>query len=241
MLTPRFAGWIQILHCLDQSFLEYEGSQLSLSFSMVWGKTVVISWAMLAATKWCKCTSWNDVAVCDIKTTKALVKIPAERIENAILLIRGEKLILDSDLAALYGVETRALLQAVKRNRERFPSDFMIQLTLKESDSLRSQIVISKGRGGRRYLPYAFSEHGAIMAASVLNSKTAVETSVQVVRAFVRLRQMLASNKELAHKLIELERRYDTQFKVVFDAIRELMTTPEPKRKQIGFAKTSKK
>jgi hypothetical protein len=170
-----------------------------------------------------------------------LVKIPAERIENAILLIRGEKLILDSDLAALYGVETRALLQAVKRNRERFPSDFMIQLTLKESDSLRSQIVISKGRGGRRYLPYAFSEHGAIMAASVLNSKTAVETSVQVVRAFVRLRQMLASNKELAHKPIELERRYDTQFKVVFDAIRELMTTPEPKRKQIGFAKTSKK
>jgi hypothetical protein len=173
--------------------------------------------------------------------TKALVKIPAERIENAILLIRGEKLILDSDLAALYGVETRTLLQAVKRNRERFPSDFMIQLTRKESDSLRSQIVISKGRGGRRYLPYAFSEHGAIMAASVLNSKTAVETSVQVVRAFVRLRQMLASNKELAHKLIELERRYDTQFKVVFDAIRELMTTPEPKRKQIGFAKTSKK
>jgi hypothetical protein len=173
--------------------------------------------------------------------TKALVKIPAERIENAILLIRGEKLILDSDLAALYGVETRALLQAVKRNRERFPSDFMIQLTLKEYDSLRSQIVISKGRGGRRYLPYAFSEHGAIMAASVLNSKTAVETSVQGVRAFVRLRQMLASNKELAHKLIELERRYDTQFKVVFDAIRELMTTPEPKRKQIGFAKTSKK
>jgi hypothetical protein len=170
-----------------------------------------------------------------------LVKIPAERIENAILLIRGEKLILDSDLAALYGVETRALLQAVKRNRERFPSDFMIQLTLKEYDSLRSQIVISKGRGGRRYLPYAFSEHGAIMAASVLNSKTAVETSVQVVRAFVRLRQMLASNKELAHKLIELERRYDTQFKVVFDAIRELMTTPEPKRKQIGFAKTTKK
>jgi hypothetical protein len=173
--------------------------------------------------------------------TKALVKIPAERIENAILLIRGEKLILDSDLAALYGVETRTLLQAVKRNRERFPSDFMIQLTRKESDSLRSQIVISKGRGGRRYLPYAFSEHGAIMAASVLNSKTAVETSVQVVRAFVRLRQMLASNKELAHKLIELERRYDTQFKVVFDAIRELMTTPEPKRKQIGFAKTTKK
>jgi hypothetical protein len=173
--------------------------------------------------------------------TKALVKIPAERIENAILLIRGEKLILDSDLAALYGVETRTLLQAVKRNRERFPSDFMIQLTRKESDSLRSQIVISKGRGGRRYLPYAFSEHGAIMAASVLNSKTAVETSVQVVRAFVRLRQMLASNKELAHKLIELERRYDTQLKVVFDAFGELMTTQEPKPKQIGFEKTSNK
>jgi hypothetical protein len=173
--------------------------------------------------------------------SKALTSIPIERVENAILLIRGEKVILDTDLAALYDVETRSLLQAVKRNRERFPSDFMFQLTRKEFESLRSQSVISKGRGGRRYLPYAFTEHGAIMAANVLSSKGAVQASVQVVRAFIRLRQMLASNAELAHKLSEIERKYDAQFKVVFDAIRQLMTPPEPQRKQIGFAKTTKK
>jgi ORF6N domain. len=172
---------------------------------------------------------------------KAPSLIPVERIEQTIFVIRGEKVILDADLAALYDVETRALLQAVKRNRERFPADFMFQLTRKESDCLRSQIVISKGRGGRRYLPYAFTEHGAIMAASLLNSKTAVEASVQVVRAFVRLRQILASNAGLSRKLSQLERKYDAQFKVVFDAIRRLMTPPSSPRTQIGFANTSKK
>lgn len=111
----------------------------------------------------------------------------------------------------------------------------MFQLTRKESDSLRSQIVISKGRGGRRYLPYAFTEHGAIMAASLLNSRTAVDASVQVVRAFVRLRQILASSADLSRKLSELERKYDAQFKVVFDAIRRLMTPPNSPRTQIGF------
>ncbi len=111
--------------------------------------------------------------------SKALLRIPVEQVENAILLVRGEKVILDSDLAALYDVETRSLVQAVKRNSERFPSDFMFQLSRKESDSLRSQSVISKGRGGRRYLPYVFTEHGAIMAANVLNSKTAVRARKQ--------------------------------------------------------------
>jgi len=172
--------------------------------------------------------------------TKALVKIPVERIENAILFVRREKVILDSDLARLYGVTTARLNQQVKRNLERFPSDFMFQLTRKEYDSLMLQIATSKGRGGRRKLPNAFTEHGAIMAANVLNSKGAVQASVQVVRAFIRLRQMLASNAELARKLSEIERKYDAQFKVVFDAIRQLMTPPEPQRKQIGFAKTTK-
>ena len=167
--------------------------------------------------------------------------IPIERIENAILLIRGEKVIMDTELAALYGVETRSLIQAVKRNRERFPPDFMFQLTRKEFDALRSQFVISKSRGGRRYLPYAFTEHGAIMAANVLNSDRAVQASVQVVRAFVRLRQMLASNAELSRKLIALEKKYDRQFKVIFDAIRELMTPPVPKQKEIGFRARSLK
>jgi hypothetical protein len=173
--------------------------------------------------------------------TKALVQVPGERIENAILLIRGEKVILDADLAKLYGVTTARLNQQVKRNLERFPSDFMFQLTSKEYESLMLQIATSKGRGGRRKLPNVFTEHGAIMAANVLNSKTAVQASVQVVRAFIRLRQMLASNAELARELSEIERKYDAQFKVVFDAIRQLMTPPEPQRKQIGFAKTTKK
>jgi phage regulator Rha-like protein len=167
--------------------------------------------------------------------TQSLIQAPAERVENAILLIRGEKVILDSDLALLYGVETRALIQAIKRNPKRLPSDFMFQLNSKEFDVLRSQFVISKGRGGRRYLPYAFTEHGAIMAANVLNSDRAVQASVQVVRAFVKLRQMLASNADLARKLDALEKKYDRQFKIVFDAIRQLMTPPPANAKSIGF------
>ena len=167
--------------------------------------------------------------------TKALATIPVEQVEQAILVIRGERVILDSDLASLYGSDTRSLIQALKRNSRRFPADFVFQLTKGEFDSLRSQIVISKGRGGRRSLPYAFTEHGAIMAANVLNSERAVEASVQVVRAFVRLRQMVVSNQELARKVEELERKYDAQFKIVFDAIKALMKPSEPKRKQIGF------
>jgi len=161
--------------------------------------------------------------------------IPMERIERAILSIRGEKVMLDSDLAELYGVETGALNRAVKRNLDRFPPDFMFQLSAKEAANLRCQIGISSSYGGRRYLPYAFTEHGALMLANVLNSERAAQTSVQVVRAFVRLRQMLASNAELARKLEALEKKYDRQFKVVFDAIRRLMSPPEPKRREIGF------
>lgn len=162
--------------------------------------------------------------------------VPMERIERAIIVVRGEKVMLDSELAEIYGVETRILNQAVRRNINRFPVDFMFQLTVAEEESLRSQIVISnEGRGGRRYLPYAFTEHGALMLANVLNSERAAQTSVQVVRAFVKLRQMLASNAELARKLAAMEKKYDAQFKVVFDAIRQLMSPPAKPKREIGF------
>ena len=142
---------------------------------------------------------------------------------------------LDSDLAGLYGVETRVLVQAVQRNRERFPGDFMFQLTKDEVSSLRSQVVISKGRGGRRYAPYAFTEQGVAMLSSVLRGERAAKVNVEVMRAFVRLRSLLASHAGLARKLDALEARYDAQFKVVFDAIRELMAPPVPKRRKLGF------
>jgi hypothetical protein len=163
--------------------------------------------------------------------------IPPERIERAILLIRDQKVMLDTDLAELYGVAVKVFNQAVRRNRERFPDDFMFQLTDAEWEALRSQIVTSKsGRGGRRYLPYAFTEHGALMAATVLNSPVAIQVSIQVVRSFVHLRQLMVNHAELARKLDALEKKYDAQFKVVFDAIRKLMAPPpEPKRGRIGF------
>ena len=167
---------------------------------------------------------------------KALV--PVEIIEKKILLIRGEKVMLDADLAELYEAETFNLNKAVKRNIDRFPQDFMFQLTKEEADSLRFQIGMSKkeGRGGRRYLPYAFTEQGVAMLSSVLNSERAVKVNIEIMRAFVRLRQMLASNAELARKLDALEKKYDHQFKVVFDAIRQLMTPLDTKKKgKIGF------
>jgi len=134
-------------------------------------------------------------------------------------------------------VETFNLNKAVKRNIDRFPEDFMFQLSKEQADSLRFQIGMSKetGRGGRRYLPYVFTEQGVAMLSSVLNSKRAVHVNIEIMRAFVKLRQMLASNKELAKRLNELEEKYDAQFKVVFEAIRELMTPPEPKHRRIGF------
>jgi phage regulator Rha-like protein len=163
--------------------------------------------------------------------------VPLERIERAIFSIRGEKVMLDSDLAELYGVETKALNQAVKRNLDRFPADFMFQLTAGDVFKLnRSQIVTgSQKHRDPRFPPYAFTEHGALMLANVLNSERAAQTSVQVVRAFVRLRQMLASNAELARKLAALENKYDAQFKVVFDAIRQLMSPPAKPKREIGF------
>jgi len=167
--------------------------------------------------------------------------IPAEVIERKIYLMRGHKVMLDSDLAELYKVETRTLIQAVKRNINRFPSDFMFQLNYQEVASLRSQIVTSKaGRGGRRYIPYVFTEQGVAMLSSVLNSERAIQVNIAIMRAFVKLREMIASHKDLAKRLDELEKKYDEQFRVVFDAIRELMTPPEPKRRRIGFLREEK-
>lgn len=163
--------------------------------------------------------------------------VPVERIEKAIFLIRGQKVMLDQDLAELYAVATRVLVQAVKRNIERFPSDFMFQLTGQEFKDLRSQSVISSSWGGRRYPPYAFTEQGVAMLSSVLKSQRAIHANIEIMRAFVRLRRMLAESAELARRLDELERKYDAQFKLVFDAIRELMAPPEPPKNRIGFRK----
>jgi phage regulator Rha-like protein len=168
--------------------------------------------------------------------------VPVEQIEKTIVLIRGQKVILDSDLAHLYGVETGMLNRAVKRNIERFPEDFMFQLTTDEVEHLRCQIGTSKkGRGGRRYPPYAFTEQGVAMLSSVLNSQRAVEVNIAIMRAFVRLREMLIAHKDLARKLAALEKKYDDHFKVVFEAIAELMTPPEKSKKQIGFEVKEKK
>jgi hypothetical protein len=169
----------------------------------------------------------------------ALVPSTAPRIENRIFLVRGQKVLLDDDLAVLYAVKVKALNQAVKRNKRRFPSDFVFRLTGRENRNLKSQIVTtSSSHGGRRTLPYAFTEHGAIMAASVLNSPRAIEMSVFVVRAFVRLRDALASHKALAAKFAELEQRLETHDKAVgeiIDAIRALVTPPERPARKIGF------
>jgi len=162
--------------------------------------------------------------------------VPVEAIERKILLIRGRKVMLDSDLAKLYGVPTFRFNEQVRRNLKRFPEDFMFQLTKDEHRSLISQFAISKiGRGGRRFLPYVFTEHGALMAANVLKSEKAIEASIYVVRAFAKLREMIASHKDLARRLAELEKKYDSQFKVVFDAIRQLMEPLPSKPRRIGF------
>ena len=142
---------------------------------------------------------------------------------------------LDSDLARLYEVETRVLVQAVKRNLDRFPDDFMFQLSREEFDRLRSQAVISSQWGGRRSRPYAFTEQGVAMLSSVLRSRRAIEANIAIMRSFVRFRRMIASTEELARKLSEMERNYDARFKAVFDAIRELMRSPKLKRHRIGF------
>jgi hypothetical protein len=169
----------------------------------------------------------------DMPSNKLL--IPTERIERSIFLLRGQRVLLGPDLALLYGVEVKALNQAVKRNTERFPRDFMFQLSNREYRNLKSQIVTSSWGGARRGRPYAFTEQGVAMLSSILNSPRAIQVNIGIMRAFVRLRQVLASHAGLARQLAALERKYDAQFRVVFDAIRELMTPPEPPRKRIGF------
>ena len=181
-----------------------------------------------------------------LKTAKAGPKyppraaiVPVERIEQSILLIRGQKIMLDRDLATLYRVETKVLNQAVKRNLDRFPEDFMFQLSNEEFENWRSQIVTSDptAKMGVRRKPYAFTEQDVAMLSSVLRSRRAVAVNIEIMRAFVRLRQLLSTHKELARKIEALERKYDAQFKVVFDALRQLMAPPpEPRRKPIGYA-----
>jgi hypothetical protein len=161
--------------------------------------------------------------------------LPQEGIINRIYLLRGEKVMLSTDLAKLYQVAPKILVQAVKRNSHRFPEDFMFQLSSEEFLHLKSQIVTSSWGGLRRATPYAFTEQGVAMLSSVLHSKRAVQVNIEIMRAFVRLRMMLATHEGLARQLADLEKKYDAQFKVVFDAIRELMKPPEPSRRQIGF------
>jgi phage regulator Rha-like protein len=170
--------------------------------------------------------------------------VPVEHITQSILVLRGHRVLLDTELAALYGVSTKRFNEQVRRNRERFPADFMFQLTDEELVALRSQIATLKGGRGqhRKYLPYAFTEHGAIMAATILNSSRAVEMSVYVVRAFVKLRELLSSNRELARRFAQLETRldkklteHDQQIAAILSAIRQLMHPPAPKKRGIGF------
>jgi hypothetical protein len=165
--------------------------------------------------------------------------VPIELVEREIYFIRGQKVMRDSDLASLYQVQTKVLNLAVKRNATRFPDDFMFQLTKEEADSLRFQIETPKpGRGGRRYLPYVFTEHGVAMLSSVLGSERAVQMNIVIVRAFIKLGEILASNEELAKKLEHLERKYeehDNELTAVFEAIRNLISAPEPPKRRIGF------
>ena len=159
------------------------------------------------------------------------------QVERAILVLRGHRILLDSDLAALYGVDTKQLVQAVRRNAARFPVDFAFQISSGELRELKQRAATSGSWGGRRYLPYAFTEQGVAMLSSVLRSQRAVEVNIEIMRAFVRLRQMLQGNAELARKLAELEAKYDEQFRGVFHAIRELMAPPDTQRRRIGFEK----
>lgn len=161
--------------------------------------------------------------------------VPAERILHSIQAVRGERVLLDTDLADLYEVETRVLVQAVKRNLQRFPADFMFQLSEREWAHLKSQSVISSSWGGRRTAPYAFTELGVAMLSSVLNSERAIQANISIMRAFTQFRGMLTAHADLARKMDTLERKYDGQFRVVFEAIRDLMTPPTPAKKPIGF------
>ena len=175
-------------------------------------------------------TEWYDGAIMSTQVSTATI-------ERRILLVRGQKGILDSDLADLYGVSTKRLNEQVRRNIRRFPADFMFQLSPEEATALRSQdATLEAGRGKhRKYLPYIFTEQGVAMLSSVLNSERAVQVNIEIMRAFVRLRELIATNRDLARRLDELEKRYDAQFKGVFDAIRQLMAPSEKSRRSIGF------
>ncbi|MBU4186031.1 MAG: ORF6N domain-containing protein [Proteobacteria bacterium] len=160
--------------------------------------------------------------------------VPIERIASKIYLIRGIKVMLDRDLAKLYGVETKALKQAVRRNIDRFPSDFMFELNKDEFNNLRSQIVTSSW-GGARYFPMAFTEHGVAMLSSVLNSNRAIEVNIQIKRAFTQLRKMLSTHEDLKRKIESMEKKYDEQFQIVFEAIKQLLSEEDKPKKKIGF------
>jgi ORF6N domain len=168
-------------------------------------------------------------------TTRAVLATAA--INNKIYFLRKTRVMLDSDLARLYGVSTSRLNESVQRNRNRFPKDFMFQLTKKDLQVLRSQFAISKssGSGGRRFLPYAFTEHGVAMLSSVLHSDRAVQVNIAIMRAFLQLRAMLATHEDLRRKIIEMEKRYDSKFHAVFATLRQMLETPIPPKRQIGF------
>jgi len=162
--------------------------------------------------------------------------VPQESIEDKILLIRGKKVMLDRDLALLYEVQTKALKQAVRRNSKRFPDDFMFELTTQEFENWRSQFVTSnKEKMGLRYKPMAFTEQGVAMLSSVLNSERAILVNIQIIRTFTKLREMLATHKDLQKKVVAMEGKYDKQFKIVFDAIKQLLKLPEKPKKRIGY------
>lgn len=162
--------------------------------------------------------------------------VPQEIIETKIIFIRGKKAMLDKDLAQLYGVETRALNQAVRRNIDRFPEDFMFQLTKEEAEELlRSQFVTLKRGQHYKYLPYAFTENGVAMLSSVLNSERAIKVNIQIMRTFTKLREMLMTHKDLKEKIEAMEKKYDYQFKIVFDALKQLLEPPMKTKKKIGF------
>jgi phage regulator Rha-like protein len=166
--------------------------------------------------------------------------ITAAQIEGKIFSIRGQKVMLSTDLAQLYGVEPRALVQAVKRNLDRFPEDFMFQLTDLEFVNLKSQIVISSWGGLRRATPYAFTENGVSMLSSVLNSNRAIQVNIQIMRTFTKLREIIATHKDLVKRLNELEKKYDGQFQIVFEAIRQLIEIEEKPKRKIGYINESK-
>jgi len=163
--------------------------------------------------------------------------VPSERIDKQIFLLRGHKVMLDSDLAALYGVETRALNQSVRRNKERFPEDFMFRLSREEVKRISQSVISSSPYGRLKFSKSvtAFTEHGVTMLSSVLNSPRAIQVNIQIMRAFAKLREIIAAHRELSHRLDELERKYDVKFKVVFDAIRRLMAPPPAPKRRIGF------